>query len=68
MASVHASAAEARFVDAIARRVVELLEGCDSRDGAASAGIRADSRCLTVSQVAACYRVSRQLYAAAPTR
>jgi hypothetical protein len=59
MAGDQASAAEARFVDAIARRVVELLEGGDARDGPASARTGTDNTCLTVSQVAARYRVSR---------
>jgi hypothetical protein len=57
MAAEPASPAEARFVDAIARRVVELLEG------GGSAGVNAvddsSGACLTVSQVAARYRVSR---------
>jgi hypothetical protein len=57
MAAEPASAAEARFVDAIARRVVELL------NGGGSAGVNAaedsSGACLTVSQVAARYRVSR---------
>jgi hypothetical protein len=47
----------ARFVDAIARRVVELLKG----GGSAGVNVVDDSSgaCLTVSQVAARYRVSR---------
>jgi hypothetical protein len=59
MAAESASLAEARLVDAIARRVVELLEGGRARTGGAGAGARAASACLTVSQVAARYRVSR---------
>jgi hypothetical protein len=57
MGTEPASATEARFVDAIARRVVELLKG------GGSAGVNAvddsSGACLTVSQVAARYRVSR---------
>jgi hypothetical protein len=57
MAAEQASAAEARFVDAIARRVVELLEGGDvSRT---DTGAEADDSCLTVSQAARRYGVSR---------
>jgi hypothetical protein len=52
------SAAETQFVDAIARRVVELLERNGSRSADATAG-GASEACLTVSQVAARYRVSR---------
>jgi hypothetical protein len=59
MAAESASLAEARLVDAIARRVVELLEGGRARAGGAGAGARAASAYLTVSQVAARYRVSR---------
>lgn len=54
MAAESATVAEARLVDAIARRVVELLEGSRARADAGAA-----SACLTVSQVAARYRVSR---------
>src|SRR4051812_18274426 len=57
MAAEPASAAEARFVDAIARRVVELLEGGGSAD--VNAVDDSSGACLTVSQVAARYRVSR---------
>jgi hypothetical protein len=59
MAAEPASAAEDRFVDAVARRVVELLRGGDSRDGRQGGAAETDSPCLTVSQVAARYRVSR---------
>jgi hypothetical protein len=59
MAAESASLAEARLVDAIARRVVELLEGGRARAGGAGGGARTASAYLTVSQVAARYRVSR---------
>jgi hypothetical protein len=59
MAAESASLAEARLVDAIARRVVELLESGRARARGAGAGARAASAYLTVSQVAARYRVSR---------
>src|SRR4051794_27199198 len=51
--------AETQLVDAIARRVVELLEGSRARADAARPAAEAGSACLTVSQVAARYRVSR---------
>src|SRR4051794_17424231 len=51
--------AETQLVDAIARRVVELLEGTRARAEAARLAAEAGSACLTVSQVAARYRVSR---------
>jgi hypothetical protein len=51
--------AEAHIIDAIARRVVELLEGSRTRAEAARPGAEAGSPCLTVSQLAALYRVSR---------
>lgn len=51
--------AEAHIVDAIARRVVELLEGSRARADAARPSPEPGSACLTVSQVAARYRVSR---------
>jgi hypothetical protein len=59
MAAESASSAEAQLVDAIARRVVELLEGARARAGTADPGADAEGACLTVSQVAARYRVSR---------
>src|SRR5215216_6739565 len=59
MAADRASAAEERLVDAIARRVVELLDAGAARDRSASAETATDCACLTVSQVAAHYRVSR---------
>jgi hypothetical protein len=59
MAAESASSAEARLVDAIARRVVELLEGGRARLGAADPGADAQGVCLTVSQVASRYHVSR---------
>ena len=59
MVAESASLAEARLVDAIARRVVELLEGGHARAGGAAAGAGAASACLTVWQVAARYGVSR---------
>jgi hypothetical protein len=59
MAAESASAAETRMVDAIARRVVELLEGNSSRGTDANVRAHAGGTCLTVSQVAARYRVSR---------
>ena len=59
MAAESASAAETRIVDAIARRVVELLEGNGSRSTDATVTADASGTCLTVSQVAARYRVSR---------
>ena len=59
MAAERTSAADTRFVDAIARRVVELLEGNGS-DGADATPCGATSgTCLTASQVAARYLVSR---------
>jgi hypothetical protein len=51
--------ADAHIVDAIARRVVELLEGSRARADAARPSPERGSACLTVSQVAAQYRVSR---------
>jgi len=59
MAAESAASAEARLVDAIARRVVELLEGARARAGTTDPGTDAEAACLTVSQVAARYRVSR---------
>jgi hypothetical protein len=59
MAAESASSGEAQLVDAIARRVVELLEGARARAGAAHPGADPEGGCLTVSQVAARYRVSR---------
>jgi hypothetical protein len=59
MATEPASAAEARFVDAIARRVVELLQGRDGQGNGPDGATDAHDACLTVSQVAARYRVSR---------
>jgi hypothetical protein len=56
---VTGSESEARLVDAIARRVVELLESGRARAGGAGAGAKAASAYLTVSQVAVRYRVSR---------
>ena len=59
MATEPARIGEAQIVDAIARRVVELLEGSRARADAARPFGGAGSTCLTVSQVAARYRVSR---------
>jgi hypothetical protein len=59
MAAESVSLAEARLVDAIAHSGVELLEGGRVRAGGAGAGAAVASACLTVSQVAARYRVSR---------
>jgi hypothetical protein len=59
MAADRASAAQERLVDVIARRVVELLDADEGRDRSESAETGTDSACLTVSQVAAGYRVSR---------
>ena len=57
MATERTSAAESRLVDAIARRVIELL---DASSGAAATASAAEAEaCLTVSQVASRYRVSR---------
>jgi hypothetical protein len=58
MAAEPALIAEAEIVDAIARRVVELLEGSRTRADAARPA-EPGGACLTVSQVAARYRVSR---------
>ena len=57
MAAEPTSAAESRFVDAIARRVIELLDA--SRGAGATASAAEGEACLTVSQVASRYRVSR---------
>ena len=57
MAAERTSAAESRFVDAIARRVIELLDA--SRGAGATASATEGDACLTVSQVASRYRVSR---------
>ena len=57
MAAERTSAAESRFVDAIARRVIELLDA--SRRAGAIASATEGEACLTVSQVASRYRVSR---------
>ena len=51
--------AEPHLVDAIARRVVELLEGSRARAEAGRPGAEAERACLTVSQVAGRYGVSR---------
>jgi hypothetical protein len=59
MAAEPATLAEAQLVDAIARRVVELLEGSRARADAARPTTDPEGACLTVSQVAARYRVSR---------
>jgi hypothetical protein len=59
MSAEPALIAEAHIVEAIARRVVELLEGSRTRAESARPGTEAGSACLTVSQVAARYRVSR---------
>jgi hypothetical protein len=59
MSAEPALIAEAHIVDAIARRVVELLEGSRARAETARPSAEAGSACLTVSQVAARYRVSR---------
>jgi hypothetical protein len=58
MAAERTPSAETQFVDAIARRVVELLERNGSRSTDAPTG-GAHEACLTVSQVARRYRVSR---------
>jgi hypothetical protein len=50
---------DAQLVDAIARRVVELLEGTRARAEVARPASDTGRACLTVSQVAARYRVSR---------
>ena len=57
MAAERTSAAESRVVDAIARRVIELLDA--SRGAGAIASATEGEACLTVSQVASRYRVSR---------
>ena len=59
MSAEPAAAADTQLVDAIARRVVELLEGSRARADAARPTAEPGSACLTVSQVAARYRVSR---------
>jgi hypothetical protein len=59
MAADAASSADAQLIDAIARRVVELLEGARARADAALPGADPEGGCLTVSQVAARYGVSR---------
>ena len=57
MATEPVSAAESRLVDAIARRVIELLDA--SRGAGATASATEGEACLTVAQVASRYRVSR---------
>ena len=52
-----ASVAERQFIDAVARRVVELLES--GRGKGPSASSDAGGECLTVGQVAERYCVSR---------
>jgi hypothetical protein len=59
MAAERTSGAETRFAEVIARRVVELLEGNGSDGADATARGATSGTCLTVSQVAARYRVSR---------
>jgi hypothetical protein len=59
MSAEPAAIAETQLVDAIARRVVALLEGSRARADAARPATEPGSACLTVSQVAARYRVSR---------
>jgi len=59
MATEVAALADAQLVDAIARRVVELLEGSRARADATRPVSDTGGACLTVSQVAARYRVSR---------
>jgi hypothetical protein len=59
MATEVATLADAQIVDAIARRVVELLEGARARADATRPAADTGGACLTVSQVAARYRVSR---------
>jgi hypothetical protein len=59
MSAEPAAIADAQLVDAIARRIVELLEGSRARADAARPASGSGSACLTVSQVAAQYRVSR---------
>jgi hypothetical protein len=59
MSAEPAAAADTQLVDAIARRVVELLEGSRARADAARPATEPGNACLTVSQVAARYRVSR---------
>jgi hypothetical protein len=59
MTAEPAAVAETQLVDAIARRVVELLEGSRALADAARPATEPGSACLTVSQVAARYHVSR---------
>ncbi|HEY1277446.1 MAG TPA: hypothetical protein VGF25_21240 [Thermoleophilaceae bacterium] len=59
MSAEPAAIAETQLVDAIARRVVELLDGSRARADAARPATEPGNACLTVSQVAARYRVSR---------
>jgi len=59
MAAEPAPLADAQLVDAIARRVVEILEGSRARADVAGPAADPGGACLTVSQVAARYRVSR---------
>jgi hypothetical protein len=57
MSTRRASAAESHFIDAVARRVVELLES--GRGSGTSAPRDERGECLTVAQVAERYCVSR---------
>jgi hypothetical protein len=59
MTAQRASAAEREFVDAVARRVVELLDTRAAVNGAPRPNTADDAPCLTVAEVAARYRVSR---------
>lgn len=57
MSARQTSAAQIGFIDAIARRVVELLEGSGSRSADLNAAV-ANESCRTVAQIAVRYRVS----------
>lgn len=57
MSASPASTAESQFIDAVARRVVELLES--GRGNGTPTLSEEGGECLTVAQVAERYRVSR---------
>jgi hypothetical protein len=59
MATRRTSTAESHFIDAVARRVVELLESRDITAESRTAPPPADRAFLTVAEVAERYRVSR---------
>lgn len=59
MSAEPGAVADTQLVDAIACRVVELLEGILARTDAARPAGESEAPRLTVSQVAARYRVSR---------